>query len=215
MGKFIDLTGQKFGRLTVIKRAENDKSNRVQWLCQCECGNTKVIRGNDLKLGNIKSCGCLREDIPNGLKHGMKDTRLYRIWQAMKNRCRNKNTINYKHYGGKGVKVCKDWQDFMSFYEWAMAHGYNDTLSIDRINSNGNYEPSNCRWATQKMQVNNCSRNRILEFKGEKHTVSEWGEITGIGKNNISNRINQKGWSIEKALTQPIVDRQKAIKEGK
>lgn len=135
-------------------------------------------------------------------KHGMRHTRIYIIWRAMRQRCNNPHTINYKNYGGKGVRVCDEWNnDFMSFYNWSVENGYNDTLTIDRINASGNYEPSNCRWITQKEQQNNRTNNHRILFNGELHTMAEWSDITGIKKATIGARL-KKGWSVERALTE-------------
>ena len=141
-------------------------------------------------------------------RHGMRHTRIYNIWRTMRQRCSNPNCINYHNYGGKGIVVCDEWdKSFEVFYEWAMANGYEDGLTIDRINSNGNYEPSNCRWASYKQQANNKTSNRLVEFNGEVHTLGEWASITGIRLATIWNRL-KLGWSIEDALTiKPIVGR--------
>lgn len=139
-------------------------------------------------------------------KHGMRYTRIYGIWKAMKQRCFDSNCRNFSKYGGKGITVCHEWKEsFQTFYEWAISNGYSDCLTIDRIDVNGNYEPSNCRWATQKKQQNNRSNNRILEFNGVCHTLAEWAEITGISKGTIWARL-KCGWTTEKALTTiPII----------
>lgn len=156
-----DITGQIFGRLTAIECVGSNNWNRCLWLCKCSCGNTKIVDGSSLRMGRTRSCGCLDREKhithPNRTTHGQCGTRIYRIWKAMKNRCLNPNTPDYKRwYGSNGITVCEEWKnDFSSFYEWSMANGYRDDLSIDRIDPSGNYEPSNCRWADAKTQANN------------------------------------------------------------
>lgn len=137
-------------------------------------------------------------------KHGLKHTRLYSIWNGIKIRCLNPNFIRYKDYGGRGITICDEWKnDFQAFYDWAMSNGYADNLTIDRIDNNGNYEPSNCRWVAMDVQANNSRHCRNIEFNGEVHSLSEWARITGIPRYTLNNRINQYGWSIEDALTRP------------
>ena len=132
--------------------------------------------------------------------HGMSHTRLYRIWNAMKQRCENPKTISYKYYGEKGITVCEEWRNsFLSFYVWAMAHGYANNLTLDRKDSNGNYEPSNCRWATNKEQQNHTSYTRLYSYNGETLSIMQWAEKTGIHPNMLYKRI-ARGWNIEKAL---------------
>lgn len=213
MGKFIDMTGQKYGRLTVISRAENatdrDGTIRTQWNCVCDCGTLITARGKDIRSGNTKSCGCMnRESIrafnfANKTTHGGRYTRLYKIWRGMKDRCYNDKLSYYARYGGRGIMVCKDWSDdFQSFKEWALENGYADNLTLDRIDVNGNYEPSNCRWVTMKEQGNNRRTNHTLTYNGEKKTISEWAEITGLSKGAIWHRIDM-GWDVEATLTKP------------
>lgn len=155
--KPLELAGQQFFRLTVVKRARPRADGAVWWECLCSCGNKKEFRGADLKRGFIKSCGCWNREvvIKRNKTHGRSHTRLYRIWQAMRDRTGNPRNSRFKYYGERGITVCPDWQEFEPFAKWADANGYADNLSIDRIDVNGNYEPSNCRWATQAVQVQN------------------------------------------------------------
>lgn len=211
MAKLLDLTGQKFGRLTVIERKENSKNGTARWLCKCECGNYVVVLSSMLKSGRTKSCGCyMRETISNiRKKHGMADTRLYKVWRTMKERCFCKTYRDYKHYGGRGITVCDSWKnDFKSFYDWAIANGYDENAkrgqyTIDRIDVNGNYEPSNCRLVSMKEQANNIRTNHRITYKGKTQTLSQWADEVGISSHTLSNRLNI-GWSIEKTLNTKI-----------
>ena len=205
----IDLMGQKFTRLTVIKEAGRDKDKRVIWLCKCDCGNYHKALGKYLRNGNTTSCGCRRLEILKGqteatTTHHMTNTRIYRIWNKMKHRCNNENDTDYKNYGGRGISVCEEWNDFMPFYEWAMSHGYSDELTIDRIDNNGNYEPSNCRWANHKTQGNNTRRNHYVTYKGETKSTMEWSEEIGINYRTLLQRLNGYHWPVEKAFETPV-----------
>ena len=210
MGKLKDLTGQRFGKLVVVERAENDSRGNVQWLCQCECGNKKVIRGYQLTNNKTKSCGCIRGY--NG-KHNLSNHRTYKIWVNMKSRCYKKIAVNYNRYGGRGIKVCDEWQEFQPFYNWAINNGYRDDLTLDRIDVNGNYEPNNCRWLSVKEQNRNTRANRLITYKGETHCVAEWSEILGINVKLIYDRL-RKNWTIEEVFETPLLRRNKLGHKG-
>ncbi len=205
--KYIDLKGKRFGRLLVLDRNGVSNNGNVQWLCQCDCGNKTVVDNQSLKRNITKSCGCLAKElkVKGNIKHGMYGTRLNRIWNNMKQRCINPNHNAYKYYGARGIKVCDEWIDkengFINFYNWAMQNGYQEHLTIDRINVNKNYEPDNCRWATRKEQANNTRINHIINFNGESHTIAEWGEILNINKYTLYDRINRSNMTIKTALT--------------
>lgn len=204
MGRFIDLTGQQFGRLTVIK-VQGKRNRDIMWECKCNCGNTHIVSRGDLRSGMVKSCGCLRKEnsVKMLISHGQADTRLYKIWLNMKRRCSSPKCQRYERYGARGILVCEEWEAFENFYKWAMESGYSDELTIDRINIDKNYSPENCRWATRKEQQQNTSRTHWLEYKGEKHCLSEWAEIIGINYKALFQRLN-RGWSVEKAFNTPL-----------
>ena len=159
--KRVDITGQRFSYLVALECVGVDKRNHSLWLCKCDCGNTKVVLSSKLKEGDIKSCGCMH----NKYGHGLTNTRLYHIWRTMKARCTDPNSQKFSSYGARGIKVCSEWlNSFETFYEWAMANGYSEELSLDRKDNDGNYCPENCRWATRKEQANNTRTNRYLEY---------------------------------------------------
>lgn len=206
MSKIKDLTGKKFGRLTVLKHCGSNKYGRSLWLCQCECGNKKIILGNSLLSKLTISCGCYNTEIikRTNLKHNMSYSKLYRVWGSMKTRCYNKNFMYYYNYGGRGIKVCDEWKnDFYKFYNWAIKNGYQDNLTIDRINNDGDYEPSNCRWTTRAEQNNNMRKNIIIDYNGEEKTISQWATEFNLTRTALYYRI-KRGWDIEKALTTPL-----------
>lgn len=193
MPKFIDLTGKQFGYLTVIKRIET-KHQKTRWLCKCKCGKYATpITHQLLHHPGVPSCGCWRYT-PERLKttHQQSKTRLYRIWGKMKQRCNNPKEKSYYRYGGKGIKVCDEWNDkFEPFYEWAVNNGYQDDLSIDRIDCTKGYSPNNCRWATNRQQNNNKTVNIYLTHNGETKTLKEWCEALNFPYSRASNRVKK------------------------
>lgn len=204
--KVRNLLGRRFGRLTVISRASNNKRGKARWLCQCECGRKKVILADSLLSGKTISCGCYRKEVAphNNLpKHGMTGTRLWTIWCGMKSRCCYTKNIAFKDYGGRGIKICSEWlHNFSAFQEWALKSGYADNLTIDRINCNGNYEPSNCKWSTYEEQENNRRDTVYLTIQGQSLPVSEWARKVGIPAATLRSRI-ANGWEESEILLKP------------
>jgi hypothetical protein len=210
--KLIDLTGQKFGRLTVVGQTFS-KNGRTIWKCKCDCGNEKDIGGHDLKSRATRSCGCLQkeETASRFLTHGATETRLYFIWSTMKQRCENpSNEKSKRNYKDRGIAVCPEWHDFSVFQKWAFDNGYSDSLTIDRIDNDEGYCPENCRWADNKTQANNRRVCRYLTFNNETHTIAQWAEKLGMAYNVLDNRLLYLGWSVEKALTTPVRKRMPA-----
>lgn len=202
---FEDLSNMKFGKLTVIERAENAKE-RTMWKCMCDCGNIAIVGADMLKSGRTQSCGCLKFESRN-YTHNLSKTRLYNIWSKMKDRCYNENSPAYKWYGARGITVCDEWlHDFQAFYDWAMANGYRDNLTIDRRDTNGDYEPSNCRWTDWVTQANNTRSTVFLTYHGETKTVTEWSKITGIKRNTLLGR-KRIGYTDEECIDVPLCSR--------
>lgn len=194
MGNFVDLTGKRFGRWTVIGRAEDRvtaKSREIMWNCVCECGKQKVVKGGSLKSGKSVSCGCYSAEVTSAMlvkRHRDNQQeivrtkeRLHNTWTSMIQRCTNKNHKYYHYYGGRGITVCDEWKkDYLEFRKWAIANGWKEGLTLDRINNDFPYCPENCRFATKKEQANNRRNNRYVEIKGERRTIAEWADILGV-----------------------------------
>lgn len=197
MGKCIDLTGKRYGKLLVVRR-KGSRNGKAMWECSCDCGNKSIVSTGDLNSGKTQSCGCVKTK--HGCDRSGKRTRLYRIWTGMKTRCNNKSDHLYRLYGARGITVCDEWRDsFEAFRDWAQGSGYRDDLTIDRIDSNGPYSPENCQWATYKEQENNRRNNRIITCDGVTKTLSQWSSATGIHRGTIQYRLNH-GWTPEQAL---------------
>lgn len=214
-----DLVGLTFGRLTVESFAGYKKINsgdtRPFWNCVCSCGNRKTVNGDWLKCGSVKSCGCLNVDRTKEthIKHGFAvralkgkdETRIYRIWDHMKQRCFNPKASYYKIYGGRGITVCEEWlgeNGFENFLEWSVNNGYANNLSIDRINPDGNYEPSNCRWANSLTQANNKRTSRLITYKGETATIAQIAKKYNVPDGIFRSRL-RCGWSIDDIISIP------------
>lgn len=211
--KIIDVTGQKFGKLTVVKRV-GTKHRQSLWLCKCDCGNVTEVILSHLKRGVTTSCGCRQKEVRriNGLnsnigernlKHGDFGTKLYGVWAAMIRRCSNPNTKHYKHYGARGITVCDNWRnDYSQFKSWAISNGYREGLTIDRVDVNGNYEPSNCRWVDMKTQANNRRNNLLFNDGGENLNITQLSNKYNLKYTTIHERY-RKGQSFE-MMIKPI-----------
>jgi len=207
-----NLLGMRFGKL-VVESFDRVYNHSVMWRCRCDCGNEVVVYGKYLTNGDTKSCGCLMSEVlkERNIKHGLAhQSRLYTIWKGMRERCNNKNNSEYESYGGRGITVCQEWDDYERFFQWAMENGFDESLparlcSIDRINNDEGYSPDNCRWVSMSQQARNTRRNRLLTYNGETKPAVEWGEIFGINPGYIINRIDRYGWSVEDAIATPVL----------
>lgn len=199
----VSLIGNRYGRLVVKSEAESRGSGvrkKAYWLCVCDCGKEKIISANSLRAGYTKSCGCIKKESgknPN-YRHGGKGTRLYSIWKDMRKRCNNPNSTVFEYYGGKGIRVCKEWDQFENFRNWALENGYSDELTIDREEADKDYSPSNCRWVTFQVQYENKRNNRYITVEGQTMTVTEASKKYDIRLETLIRRLNS-GWSDEEA----------------
>lgn len=199
------LENQKFGRLTVIKEVGRTKSGSTTWLCKCECGCDKVVSSSSLLHGKTQSCGCIKreQNIEMFFTHGETHSPLHKLWAGLKNRCYNKNARKYANYGGRGIKVCAEWKtNYLAFKNWCLANGYEPGLTLERLDVNGDYSPSNCIFATQKVQQNNRTNNHRITYEGDTKTLSQWAEYLGMPYKMLEHRIN-RGWSVADAFTIP------------
>lgn len=197
---------KKYGRLTIVRQLDISEDGKKRYLCKCECGKETIVFAENLLSGHTKSCGCLKKEIIEAgahTTHGLSKTRIYRIWKGMRKRCKNPNDSNYHKYGGRGIKVCSEWDsDFLSFYYWAMENGYDDSLSIDRIDNNKGYSPDNCQWSSEARQANNRRSNHLVTIDNKTHSINEWSKIVGISTVVIYKRIKQGMTEVE-AITKP------------
>lgn len=203
----LDITGQRYGRLVGIRLLDK-RGKATIWEMQCDCGAVTKVALGSVRFGLTKSCGCLKTEstLARLTKHGHSPAKgsstTYICYNLMKRRCCDKNNQDWRHYGGRGIKVCDRWLE--SFANFLADMGEKPKgLTLDRKDNNGNYEPGNCRWISRKEQSRNTRRNHIVEFNGHKGTLAEWEEITGFNQQVISARL-RNGWPIDKALTTPI-----------
>lgn len=207
-GAYQDLTGKRFGKLTVIGRIGSDKRRQALWRMQCDCGATTLVPTVSLKRGNTKSCGCLRIETSKEVnsRHGDYKSKLYGIWSSMKSRCSNSKTDCYPDYGGRGIKVCSEWIDYIPFRDWALANGYGKGLQIDRTDNDGNYEPSNCKFVTSKENNNNrrdYKSSMYIEAFGETKSLIDWSKDIRckVKYHTLYERVTRYNWSPEKAIS--------------
>jgi hypothetical protein len=201
---FKDLTGQKFNYLTVIEHAGKNDINKHLYLCKCDCGNTTITVGESIKSGNTKSCGCMRKQmiVDKNFKHGYAKQPMYNVWCTVKDRCLNPNNKSYANYGGRGICLSKDWDDYKNFHR-DMSFTYKHGLTLERVDNEKGYSKDNCVWASRITQCNNTRRNHLIEYEGKILTVSQMSREYNMKPYIVQKRISS-GWSIEKALLTPI-----------
>ena len=192
-----NIVGNRFGLLVVLAREDTHGKN-VRWLCQCDCGKRHSIYGQNLRDNSVKSCGCLAHP-PT---HGMTNSRLYKTWASMHARCRSPSFHAHAHYADKGISVCAGWIKFEPFRDWAKCSGYEDTLTLDRIDNNKGYQPDNCRFVTIAEQQRNKTNHRYLTFQGKTKRICEFADDLGMSRQTLCNRLS-RGWDVARALTTP------------
>ena len=220
MAELKNYDGMRFNYYVVIKRSHKGKDGKWLFLCKCDCGKEFFVPAGSLSYR--KSCGCMRYKLVGQahIKHGHVYEKLNYIWRCMKQRCKNPNNKTYPYYGGRGIKVCPEWDEsYAAFREWAYANGYFDTTNrsactLDRIDPDGNYEPSNCRWVDMQEQSNNRRNNRYITYKDETHTIAEWSRIVNLSQAVILARL-KNGWSVEKTFNTALGESRKEKKKGK
>lgn len=200
---FVDLTGRKYGYLTVISRSENTKEGRATWKCLCKCGKYTIVPTYRLNAGECQSCGCKKFESHNRV-HGMTKTDIHRKWSQIKQRCYDKNCKAYQRYGARGIVMCEEWKnDFVSFMNWSYENGYREGLSLDRIDNSKGYYPENCRWVEWKEQANNRTSNIRFTYNGETKNLKQWCKFFNKRYSLVYGRIKKLGWDFERAMFTP------------
>lgn len=208
MSVFINLTGKRFGSLTVLKYCKGSQGCRSRWLCRCKCGNMTKVDAPNLKNGHTKSCGCLRGEVCRraAITHGLSKTEEYGIWHGMKNRCYNENDQkHWKNYGGRGIKICDRWRNSFEHFIADMGHRPSVKHTLERLDNNGDYSPSNCRWEIPSTNLNNKRTNIRIEFNGRIQTVTQWARELNMHQATLRYRL-KRGWPVEKTLLTPCAD---------
>ncbi len=210
-----NIIGNVYGRLTVIEETNERRNKKIVVRCRCECGNENFLVSNRaIVSGNTKSCGCIRKEKPNHVTHGLRRHSLYSVWTGIRQRCYYENAINYNDYGGRGIRVCKQWKDyFKSFYDWCIENGWRKGLDVDRKNNNGNYTPSNCRFVTRKINTRNTRRTLFIEHNGIKKPLADWADELGLRYETLSQRIFKLKMPISEALVSDKIKRRFHKKE--
>lgn len=201
MARAKDITGQRFGRLVVAGKAGKNKWGAVLWNCLCDCGGTNIVATKDLNGASTRSCGCLKRP-PVRSRHGMARSPEYQAWRNMRARCSSRSYRDWHNYGGRGISVCERWLTFENFYA-DMGLRPSALHSLDRINPDGNYEPSNCRWASEAQQHNNQRHSHFVTAFGKRQTIGQWAKETGIGRAVIGGRL-ARGWTAERAVSTAV-----------
>lgn len=205
MSRLIDEMGNIYGRLTVIGRAENNRQGKAMWICACQCGEQAIIYGSSLRSGATHSCGCLNAEISRvvNTRHGLAGTPEYTTWKSMKGRCLNPRDHSFSNYGGRGIMICERWlSDFKNFI-FDMGPRPSPKHSLDRIDNNGDYEPTNCRWATAKEQSGNMRKSVLVTYEGRTQCVAAWANEFDMKRSTLRGRV-LRGWPIEKAFSQAV-----------
>jgi len=205
--KIINELGNKYGRLIVIKYA-GTRNNRARWKCQCDCGNKTIVDGSMLRSHKIKSCGCLKNQKTSERfkTHGLSHTKIYDVWIKIKSRCNNENDKDYSNYGGRGIKICDEWEnDFKCFYDWAIDNGYKNKLTIERIDVNNDYKPSNCTWIKNKKQSLNRRKTHKFTYKNQTKDIRYFSEKYYINYYTLKARLLIYKWDIKKAIETEVI----------
>ena len=207
MGKFIDLTGQRFGRLTVLYQdmEKSSKSGRIYWVCRCDCGTVKSISSYGLRSGRTKSCGCLSRELSalSSRTHGDTKTQLYQLWRALKGRCHSKTHRRYQHFGAKGIGMCDEWKDDYSVFKaWCLENDWDESKTVYRIDLNGDFTPENCRVGNRKCVLEHHPKAIYYDYDGEHHTLNNWCKLKNRNVLTVSQRLHY-GWTFKRAIETP------------